>query len=184
MKLEAKQHLGCRTPTRTPAMPHSNKTKLFNKWYMALRAICKFTDWFVRLRKSSWGPYSFQSLTNQSVNLHFAWKAMFYLLYYTKSKSFHLFCCWHFYYNLLSKLIIIYLFSVWNISNPSLNYYYYFQVIQQKKSCSSFIIQFLLIKLNRQKIRTLTFNMTSSSPYKNYGPATVCMQFMDRMRSY
>jgi hypothetical protein len=41
---------------------------------------------------------------NQSVNLHFARKAMFYLLYYTESKSLNYpFCCCHFYYNLLSN---------------------------------------------------------------------------------
>ena len=41
--------------------------------------------------KRSWEPYSFRSVTNQSVNLHIARKPMFYLLYYTESlnKSFY-----------------------------------------------------------------------------------------------
>jgi len=52
---------------------------------MGLRAICKFTDWLVRPRKEygpqlRFGPYTFLSLTNQSVNLHIALKPMFYLL--------------------------------------------------------------------------------------------------------
>jgi hypothetical protein len=106
----------------------------------------------VRLRKvsgpkRSWGTFTFQGLTSQSVNLHFARNAMFCLLYYTKSKSFHPFCCCHFYYDLLSK--IIYLFSVWNISNPCRIYCYYFQA--KKESCSSFVIHFLLINLHIQK---------------------------------
>jgi hypothetical protein len=52
---------------------------------MAFRAKYKFTDWLVRPRKVyvpqlGFGPYTFLSLTNQSVNLHIALKAMFYLL--------------------------------------------------------------------------------------------------------
>jgi len=87
---------------------HSSNT---NKWSnkQGLKAIYKFTDCLVRLRKvygpkRSWGPNTFLSLTNQSVNLYIARKATFYLLYYTESesKSFHP-CCCHFYYNLLSN---------------------------------------------------------------------------------
>ena len=52
---------------------------------MGFRAICKFTDWLVRPRKEygpqlRFGPYTFLSLTNQSVNLYIALKSMFYLL--------------------------------------------------------------------------------------------------------
>ena len=52
---------------------------------MGFRAICKFTDWLVRPRKVygpqfRFGPYTFLSLTNQSVNLHIALNPMFYLL--------------------------------------------------------------------------------------------------------
>jgi hypothetical protein len=52
---------------------------------MAFRAKCKFTDWLVRPRKVydpqlRFRPYSFLSLTNQSVNLHIALNGMFYLL--------------------------------------------------------------------------------------------------------
>jgi len=52
---------------------------------MGFRAICKFTDWLVRPRKEygpqlRFGPYTFLSLTNQSVNLYIALKPMFYLL--------------------------------------------------------------------------------------------------------
>jgi hypothetical protein len=53
---------------------------------MAFWAKCKFTDWLVRPRKVyvpqlRFGPHTFLSrLTNQSVNLHIALKAMYYLL--------------------------------------------------------------------------------------------------------
>jgi len=52
---------------------------------MGFRAICKFTDWLVRPQKEygpqlRFGPYTFLSLTNQSVNLYIALKPMFYLL--------------------------------------------------------------------------------------------------------
>jgi hypothetical protein len=127
---------------------------LFNKLNMGLRAICKFTDWLVRLRKvygpkRSWGPYSFRGLTNQSVNLHFARKAMFYLLYYTESKSFHPFVlCFCAVILLLFALKHYFTCSVCEISQALVGFCLIIFKRCSKKSCSSFNIPFLLIKLN------------------------------------
>jgi hypothetical protein len=132
----------------------TNKTWPWGQ-YASLR-----TDW------SDWGRFMARSAAEghipyQSVNLHFARKTMFYLLYYTEStsKSFHPFCCCHFYYNLLLNNNL-FVQCVKYFSNPSRNFYYYFQAIQQKHLRSSFVIQFLLITLNRQKKRTFRFSQT------------------------
>jgi hypothetical protein len=81
--------------------------------------------------------------------------------------------------------IIIYLFSVWNISNPSRIIIIIFKrycTAKKKTLCSSFVIQFFVNQIKQAKNpRTVRFNMTSSSLYKDYGPPPVCMRFMDRM---